>query len=70
MTNVAGGVSSVAPVQERGPKLAFQIRMKQLVSNFLGCAASFLFLTVATVLWGCTAVCVWVSGNGSLAGRG
>ena len=54
----------------RGPKPAFHISMKQLVSNFLGCAASFLFLTVATVLWACTAVCVWVSGNGSLAGRG
>ena len=43
--------------------------MKHVVSNFVGCVAAFLFLTVATIAWSCTAVCVWASGNTSIAGR-
>ena len=43
--------------------------MKQLVANFVGWLASLLLITAATVLWGATALCVWLSGNGTLAGR-
>ena len=54
---------------EAGPKPASGERMKQFVSNSVGWMASFLFITVATLLWSCTALCVWVCGNASLTGR-
>ena len=43
--------------------------MKDLLANLVGWLASLAFVAVATFLWGAAALFVWLSGNGTLAGR-
>ena len=43
--------------------------MNQFIANFVGWLASLLLITIATILWGGTALLVWISGNTTLPRR-
>lgn len=50
-------------------QLAIDPAMKERFANFVGWLASVTFVAIATILWGATALFVWLSGNGTLADR-